>query len=204
PELLTRYFAFNTRLLLGGKAGEPYDPGNSNKANANPDNLPAGENLPQLAFKAHRMAETQAKTLQGVPAFMKLFERAFPEEAAKWRASGHPDDLINEDTLERAFGAFLRTVITRNTPWDRFLAGDDTALTPHQTEGARLFFTPATAGGAGCVSCHSGPALNKALGDEAGVGVESNFHNLGIGDHPLMELARKAFDDPIRHDIGRG
>ena len=197
-------FAYNNRLLLGGKAGEPYDPGNPRKANANPDNLPTGENLDQLAFQAHRMFETQAQTLQGIPVEMKLFERAFPEEAAKWQASGNPDDLINNDTIGRAMATFTRTVITRNTPWDRFLAGDDRALTARQREGARLFFTPATAGGAGCVSCHSGPALNKALGDEAGTGVESNFHNLGIGDHPLEELARKALGDPTLHDIGRG
>ena len=197
-------FAYNNRLLLGGAAGEPYDPGNPNKANKNPENLPAGENLPQIAFMAHRMAETQAKTLQGVPPFMWLFERAFPEEAAKAHASGSADDLINGDTLQRAVGAFARTVITRNTPWDRFLAGDNSALTARQFNGARLFFTSATEGGAGCVSCHSGPALNKMLGDEAGAGVESNFHNLGIGDHPLQELARKALGDPTHHDIGRG
>jgi cytochrome c peroxidase len=197
-------FAYNNRLLLGGAAGEPYDPANASKANKNPDNLPAGENLPQIAFMAHRMAETQAKTLQGVPAYMGLFKRAFPEEAARARASSNPDDLINGDTLQRAVAAFARTVITRNTPWDRFLAGDDAALTTRQTEGARLFFTPAADGGAGCVSCHSGPALNKVLGDEAGNGVESNFHNMGIGDHPLQELARQALGDPTHHDIGRG
>jgi cytochrome c peroxidase len=197
-------FAYNNRLLLGGKAGEPYDPANPNKANANPTNLPAGENLDQLAFKAHRMFETQAESLQAVPAFVPLFQHAFPDEANKAQASGKLDDLINNDTTGEAMATFARTVITRNTPWDHFLAGDDSALTDHQMEGARLFFTAATAGGAGCVSCHSGPALNKALGDEAGTGVESNFHNLGIGDHPLQELARKAFGDPNRHDIGRG
>lgn len=196
-------FAFNNRLLLGGAAGEPFDPGNAAKANKNPDNLPAGENLPQIAFQAHRMAETQQKALQGVPLYLRLFARAFPEEAARARASGNLDDLINDETLARAVATFARTVITRNTPWDRFLAGDDRALTPRQREGARLFFTPATAGGAGCVSCHSGPALNKMLGDEAGSSVESNFHNLGIGDHPLQELARQAFGDPDHHDVGR-
>jgi cytochrome c peroxidase len=197
-------FAFNNRLLLGGKAGEPYDPGNPNKANANPDHLPAGENLPQLAFKAHRMAETQAQTLQGYPAFVKLFERAYPDEAALASATGDLDYLINDDTLRRSIGAFARTVITRNTPWDRFLAGDNNAMTSHQIQGALLFFIPAASGGAGCVSCHSGPALNKMLGDEAGTGVESNFHSLGIGDHPLMALSRQAFGNPNKHDIGRG
>src|SRR5258708_12018770 len=63
----------------------------------------------------------------------------------------------------RATATFLRTTVTRNTPFDRFLAGDDRALTEPQLRGARLFFTPATGGGrgAGCFSCHSGPMLNK-------------------------------------------
>ncbi len=56
----------------------------------------------------------------------------------------------------------------------------------------RLFFTKATAGGAGCFSCHSGPMLNKQPNDPdvAGIGqfVEENFFNVGIGDHPVQAL----------------
>src|SRR5882762_1972631 len=92
----------------------------------------------------------------------------------------------------RSTATFLRTTVTRNTPFDRFLAGDDRALTARPLRGARLFFAPVTreAGGAGCVSCHSGPMLNKQHDDPdvAGIGafVEDNFVNVGIGDHPLQ------------------
>jgi cytochrome c peroxidase len=191
-------FAFNTRLLLGGKAGQPAG------SPTNPRGLPAGENLAEIAFDAHRMLETQKDALQQSPVYLKLFQDAFPEEAARYAASGNLDDLINDDTVERAVAAFLRTVVTRNTSWDRFLAGDDQALTGRQLRGAWLFVTDATQGGAGCISCHSGPMLNKQLGDEAGRLVEENFYNLGIGDHPLRELARQALGDPNHHDIGRG
>jgi cytochrome c peroxidase len=196
-------FAFNNRLMLGGVAGEPYDPADPAKANKNPDNLPAGESAAQIANRNHRMAETQAHALQAVPVYRALFQAAFPEENARSQASGNLDDLINNDTIQRALAAFMRTVISRNTPWDRFLAGDDDALTARQLRGARLFVTAGEDGGAGCTTCHSGPALNKAFGDEAGQGVASNFHNIGIGDHPLQELARTALDDPNRHDNGR-
>ena len=94
----------------------------------------------------------------------------------------------------RATATFLRTVVTRNTPFDKFLAGDNNALTPAQVRGAQLFFTPATngAGGAGCFTCHSGPMLNKQSNDPdvTGIGsfIEENFINVGIGDHPIRAL----------------
>ena len=102
--------------------------------------------------------------------------------------------LVNDQTEFRAQATFLRTVVTRNTPFDHFLDGDNGALTHAQRRGARLFFTPADggAGGAGCFSCHSGPMLNKQPNDPdvAGIGafVEENFFNVGIGDHPVQAL----------------
>ncbi len=193
-------FAFNNRLLLGGEAGEPNGTG---KINSNPDALPAGENLAEIAAGAHRMAGTQNEALRAIPVYVKLFRDAFPEEAALADAAGGLEPLINDRTVARAIAAFLRTAITRNTPWDRFLAGDDDALTRRQIEGALLFARSAADGGANCIACHSGPALNKVLGDEAGRLVEENFHNIGIGDHPLQALARATLGDPSHRDRGR-
>src|SRR5947209_17957370 len=74
-------FAYNNRLLLGGKAGEPYDPGNPRKANANPDSLPAGANLDQLAFQEHRLFQTHEQPPQGLPGELEVFKRVFPGAA---------------------------------------------------------------------------------------------------------------------------
>lgn len=190
-------FGFNNRLLLNGKAQPAPDPNNA-------FGLPVHENLATIAFDVHRMLETQKDALQRIPVYVKLFQDAFPAEAAKYAQTGKPDDLINDITIARAVATFLRTVVTRNTPWDRFLAGDNQALTPRQIRGATLFATLASDGGANCISCHSGPMLNKQLGDEKGELVEENFYNLGVGEHPLQELARTALGDPDHHDIGRG
>lgn len=196
-------FAFNNRLLLGGFAGEP----DSAPGGLNPFGDPAQENLTLLLLDAHRMLSAQAAELQKIPAFVRLFEQAFPEEAARAAAAGDPDLLINDETAFRATATYLRATVTRNTPFDRFLAGDDRALTGRQLRGARLFFTPAQAGGAGCFSCHSGPMLNKQHNDPdlAGIGqlVEENFINVGIGDHPVQALNRLVRDDPDFHDTGR-
>jgi cytochrome c peroxidase len=196
-------FAFNNRLLLGGFAGEP----DSMPGGLNPFGDPAQENLTLLLLDAHRMLTKEAAVLQGYKAFVKLFRDAFPEEAAQSDLLHDLNVLINDQTVLRATATFLRTTVTRNTPWDHFLAGDNGALTAGQRRGARLFFTPATDGGAGCYTCHSGPMFNKQINDPdlAGIGqlVEDNFINVGIGDHPLQALGRLARNDPNFHDEGR-
>ena len=196
-------FAFNNRLLWDGAAGEPFDESDPSKANENPENLPTGENLAQVTTRAHRMAETQQYALQKNAVYVQLFADAFPDEYATSLATGNPDDLINDHTIQRALAAYMRTVITRQTPWDRFLGGDDAALGLFERLGAWVFAAEVEQGGANCISCHSGPALNKQLGDEAGVLVEENFHNLGLNDHPLQDLAREALGNPDHRDRGR-
>lgn len=195
-------FAFNNRLLFGGFAGEPHTTIGSLQPSSllldPPFDDPPAENITFLLLDAHRMLDLGAKSLQGVPAFVQAFREAFPAEAAASDQSGKLDDLVNNFTQARAVATFLRTAVTRNTPYDKFLAGEDNALTPAQLRGAKLFFTPAAngAGGAGCVSCHSGPMLNKQANDPdlAGIGqfVEENFANVGIGDHPVQALTALA------------
>ena len=198
--------AYNNRLLMGGFAGEPDD----SPGGLNPFDFPAPESVALLLLDAHRMLEFQSAELQKFDTYIKLFRDAFPQEAAQSDAAGgNLDVLINDITVLRATATFLRTTVTRNTPWDRFLAGDNNALTPAQRRGARLFFTPARrgAGGAGCYACHSGPMFNKQVNDPdvAGIGqfVEENFYNLGLSDHPLQALNKVARNDPTFRDDGR-
>ncbi|MEW6683354.1 MAG: cytochrome c peroxidase [Nitrospirota bacterium] len=212
--------AFNNRLLFGGLAGEP----DQTHGGLNPFQHPAQENVALLLLDAHRLLDNdplrgpvrfQSAVLEQIPVYRKLFRDAFPAEAAmapgcvpeSAPVAGACDNLINNVTIFRATATFMRTVVTRNTPWDRFLAGENGALTPAQRRGARLFFTEAEAGGAGCYTCHSGPMLNKQVNDPdvAGVGefVEENFYNLGLDDHPLQALNRAARNDPNHLDEGR-
>ncbi len=181
-------FAFNNRLLFGGFGGELQ----TTIGSLNPFNDPAGENIALLLLDAHRMLNFQSAELIKVPAFVKLFQDAFPQEAADAAAADDLTKLVNDQTAFRATATFMRTVVTRNTSFDRFVAGDDRALTGRQRRGARLFFSKATDGGAGCFTCHSGPILNKQVNDPdlAGIGqfVEENFFNIGIGDHPVQAL----------------
>ncbi|HEY5946402.1 MAG TPA: cytochrome c peroxidase [Kofleriaceae bacterium] len=51
----------------------------------------------------------------------------------------------------KAIAAYMRTIVSRDAPFDRFLAGDKTAISISAQRGAKLFLTK------GCVGCHSGP-----------------------------------------------
>jgi hypothetical protein len=178
--------------------------GGINPLNA-PDGDPAGENIALLLLDAHRMLGTQSEALRSNPVFVKLFRDAFPREAAA--AGNDLTKLIDDQTVLRATATFMRTVVTRNTPFDRFVEGDGGALSPAQRRGARLFYTKATEGGAGCVACHSGPMLNKQINDPdvAGIGqlLEENFINIGIGDHPVQALNAEARGRLDRRRLGR-
>jgi len=68
-----------------------------------------------------------------------------------------------EITFERiadAIGEYERSMVFTQSPWNAYLAGDETALDQQQKAGAMLFFTSTRDGGAGCVACHRGPTLS--------------------------------------------
>jgi cytochrome c peroxidase len=87
---------------------------------------------------------------------------------ATWQAMAPADQQIVlhiVSNFAKAIGAYERLLVSRNAPFDRFVAGDATAISDRAKHGAALFF-----GKAGCVACHSGPLFSDGL-----------FHNLGEG-----------------------
>ena len=80
-------------------------------------------------------------------AYRRLIGRAYPETLLGAVTMG---DLAN------AIGHFQAAAfVTRETPWDRYLAGDTGAIGRAAKEGALLFY-----GKGRCVACHSGPLLS--------------------------------------------
>jgi cytochrome c peroxidase len=69
--------------------------------------------------------------------------------------------LVN---FSKALQAYTRKLVSRNAPFDAFMAGEDAALDPSAKKGAALF-----AGKAGCIKCHSGPSFS-----------DQGFHVLGV------------------------
>ena len=77
--------------------------------------------------------------------YQSLFAEAFPDE----------EDPFTLDNLTRAIAAFERTLISGDSPADRFREGDTMALSPSARAGHDLFFSKEV-GKPGCVKCHSG------------------------------------------------
>ncbi len=72
---------------------------------------------------------------------------------------------INNDTITKTLAAYQRTLVTRNSPFDRYLKGDEDALSSRAKEGMALFM-----GRADCIRCHNGPLLS-----------DGKYYRIGIG-----------------------
>lgn len=70
----------------------------------------------------------------------------------------------NADDLARALAAYVRTILAGDSPYDRYLFGDEEALSELELAGLRLF-----RGKANCTICHSGPLFS-----------DEEFHNTGV------------------------
>jgi cytochrome c peroxidase len=81
--------------------------------------------------------------VRAIPGYKPYFVRAFGE-----------DNPMSVDNAAKAVAAFERTLITPNSPYDRYVKGDKHALSDQQQRGMQLFAD------VGCTSCHSGPAFN--------------------------------------------
>jgi len=82
---------------------------------------------------------------------------------AAFRAAYPTDeDPVTPERYGDALEAYQATLVTP-APFDAWLAGDDSALTPGQREGLELFTTT------GCVACHSGALLGGTLLQRFGV-----------------------------------
>jgi cytochrome c peroxidase len=94
--------------------------------------------------------------------YTAMFDAAFPDIPESERY-----------TLQigaNAIAAYFRTILTNRAPFQKWLKGDEVAMTEQQKRGAVLFFTKA-----GCYNCHNSPSLN-AMRFEA-IGVNNLFQS---------------------------
>src|SRR5512135_3836252 len=94
-----------------------------------------------------------AEQLKGIPGYGDLFAKAFPGES----------DPITLANAQKAIAVFEATLITPNAPFDRFLRGEQNALSPTQKTGLADFMDK------GCSACHNG--INVGGGMYAPFGV---------------------------------
>jgi cytochrome c peroxidase len=84
--------------------------------------------------------------------------------------------------IQKALAAYERTQVSFNTPFDRFMAGDQTAISEQAKRGWSLYN-----GKGRCMSCHGVNPTQPLFTD-------NRFHNIGVSAHKsdFVPLARKA------------
>jgi cytochrome c peroxidase len=95
------------------------------------------------------------KAIAGDPEYQRLFQEAYGRD-------------VNYEDIGRAIGAFERTLTFLDSPFRRFLEGDENAISAEAREGWRLFNEKAR-----CVSCHHMSLANP-------LGTDNRFHNVGV------------------------
>ena len=98
-------------------------------------------------------ADLVVQRIRGIKGYAPIFAAAFK------------DNTINFERVAQAIATFERTIVSGNSPYDRYLAGDKSALTKRQKDGLDFFNKKGE-----CAECHSGPNFT-----------DEKFANIGIG-----------------------
>lgn len=132
--------------------------------------------------------EHVVRKLNDIPGYRSQFQNVFGTD-------------VTSEGIAKAIAAFERTVLTGDSPWDRFQGGDAEALTEEQKRGWEIFN-----GKGNCGSCHVGFNLTDGI-----------FHNIGVGLHgegdaepdygryvvTKVEMDKGAFKTPVLRNLSR-
>lgn len=111
---------------------------------------------------------TAVSRLKEVEGYRRAFAKAFPNEG------------ITETNVLRAIATFERTIVTGDTPFDRWLRGDAKAMSDSAQRGFEIF-----TGRGNCSACHTGWNFT-----------DDKFHDIGLptSDKGRMEVSKNKAD----------
>ena len=114
----------------------------------------------EMAMPSHTEV---VKHVKAVPGYAPLFAKAFGSKE------------ITLPRIAQAIACYERTVVSGNSPFDRYVAGDKDAMSPSAVRGMEIFN-----GKGNCKVCHAGFNFS-----------DESYHNLGVGmDKPKPDLGR--------------
>ena len=93
--------------------------------------------------------------LKNIPEYVEMFRKAY-------------DDEPSFNRILKAISAFERTLVSRNVPFDKYIQGEEAAISAEAKKGLELF-----KGKADCIRCHNGAMLT-----------DNRAHNLGVPHNP--------------------
>lgn len=104
------------------------------------------------------MYDVIIERLSAIPEYKNSFKKVFGT------------DEITTQNIAKAIASFERTLIANNSPYDRYIRGDKTAMSQKQVDGMNAFVN------VGCASCHFGPMLS-----------DYKLHTLGVVENPKLD-----------------
>ncbi len=119
-------------------------------------------------------------TLAADATYQRLFPAAFPDDPAP----------VSIDNVTRAIAAFERTLVSGDSAYDRYAAGDTSALTEAQVRGMGLFFSERLE----CFHCHAGFNFSDSVDHQGLPTPQVAFHHTGLydvdghGGYPAREV----------------
>lgn len=144
--------------------------------------------------------ESQALGPMSAPGEMNQDLHALSGEIAKIDgyksifARAYPGEQVSPGTIAKAIASFERTIISRNSAFDRWRIGDETAINAEARRGFEVFN-----GKANCNACHSGFNFS-----------DDGFHNIGVtgtdeGRFAVskIKINQGAFKTPGLRDVSR-
>ncbi len=130
--------------------------------------------LPDLIVKLNKIA-----------GYKQQFQNVFGTDAT-------PEGIAN------ALASFERTVLSGNSPYDQYKAGNEAALSEAANRGRHLFFNKGH-----CSACHAGANFTDGGFHNIGVGMDSEEPDLGRFAVTKMEGDRGSFKTPTVREIHR-
>jgi len=129
--------------------------------------------------------DTLVEKVNGIAGYRRQFQEVFGTDAT---AEG----------IANAVGAFERTVLSGNAPYDRWEAGQKDALSEAAKRGREVFFNTAQ-----CSACHTGPNFTDGGFHNLGVGIQAEDPDLGRYEISGLEGDKGAFKTPTLREIKR-
>ena len=138
-----------------------------------------------VAFWDNRIRSLESQALEPLKSLEEMRGDTYPEDealervVAKLQANAEYQSLFAEafgseepvtaENLGRAIAAFMRSLTANNAPFDRYMRGDQSAMTTEQVRGMERFEE------IGCIRCHNGPMFS-----------DYKLHTMGVPDNPAL------------------
>ncbi len=128
--------------------------------------------------------EAVVERVKAVKGYAPLFAKAFG------------DDTIDLDRIGKAIACYERTVVSGDSAYDRYQAGDRDALSPSAVRGLALFN-----GKGNCKTCHSGFNFSDESYNNIGVGMDKPTPDPGRSQVTKDDADRGKFKTPTLRDV---